>query len=335
MCSQKEYRYLTINLEEIKGEQHYTREETKERLKIHVNIKGKLNPQFRKLYYIEKYNLYPLIKSIVFYTEKIENKNNFVERIYWILNDIYENPKCQVCQNNIVKFANSLNDGYNKYCSHTCNGKINYPTSHFTLEELAQYKIRMQTCRPGYKPSIEARIKMSESANKYEVIQKKQKTCLERYGISNPGILGAWHSRAADRYIKEYINKNQINEKCCYFHGGGISNREFFQMITIPAQNKKRYVSYDLVVFKDYQSAINKELNKIDIVLEYNGAWHYTREEIKGHETELSVPYKNTINRTTKEESVVFDEAKLNHVKKYANNVYVYWEKTKVLERVK
>lgn len=99
---------------------------------------------------------------------------------------------------------------------------------------------------------------------------------------------------------------------------------------------KKRYSSYDLVVFSDYQSYDTKNLNNIDLVLEYNGPWHYTKQELVKHGNEPAVPYKiNNKFIYTKYQVFIMDQCKLNHISKYTNNILIYWEKTKTLSKYK
>ena len=164
-------------------------------------------------------------------------------------------------------------------------------------------------------------MKLKDSANKESVKNKKIKTCEEKYGIKNPGVMGAYASKSAYLFIKKFIEDNNINDALCYYKGGGINGKEYYQMIYDDVKSKYIYVSYDFVLFKD------DKLKEIDMVLEYNGPWHYTKEEVELDPKGNSSPYKNS---KSKMEVYEFDIKKLSHIP--ASKKLIFWEKTKKME---
>ena len=63
-------------------------------------------------------DIYNFILNETYY---LDRKSIFSERIYNIVNDLYEKTTCKIC-NNKVKFHN-FNDGYLTYCSNECKYK--------------------------------------------------------------------------------------------------------------------------------------------------------------------------------------------------------------------
>ena len=100
------------------------------------------------------------------YDTIIDNTNflpidvTFIERIYCILNDITEQPKCKCCDN-LVSFRGTIKNGYNIYCSSKCSSK--------DIDIIQNNVIKnKQTCLIKYgvdngSKTIEARTKISKA----------------------------------------------------------------------------------------------------------------------------------------------------------------------------
>ena len=80
-------------------------------------------------------------------------------------------------------------------------------------------------------------------------------------------------------------------------------------------------MSYDLVVFDDN--------NKILLVLEYNGPWHYKLDDVNLDENGPATQYEKS---KSKLETYNFDLLKLNTIFVECKNILIYWEKIKKLE---
>lgn len=264
--------------------------------------------------------LYKLICSLLFYTQFLLNDYQIGLRFFCIENEIKNYPICQ-CGNKILKTLK--NKHFNKFCSQKCANKYtNYNKENVYGKELSKKIWNSRRKNGNGNLSLEHKHKLSEIHKKNETIAKFKNTCLEKYGLENPGILGAYYSKAGLNYIKKFIKDNNIDENLCYYKGGGINGNEYFQMVFDPTKQKYVYFSYDLIVLNE-----NKEIN---LVLEYNGSWHYTKKEMEADPNSPSHPYKTKI--LTKKEVYQKDLLKLNHIKQKCNHILIYWEKTKQLK---
>ena len=80
-----------------------------------------ISPHFKK-YHINEY------KKILERTKYLPNGCKFTERIYQILNNLYEIPKCQICNKGQVQFR-SISEGYKRFCCVKCaalGGQVKY-----------------------------------------------------------------------------------------------------------------------------------------------------------------------------------------------------------------
>lgn len=290
--------------------------------------KGRFNYQSLRESNIKKKRLERLMQSILFHTKFLPESVTFNERRWCVQNGIVEYPKCKVCLSNVTKFHCDSYHGYRPYCSQSCANKIG--------TSKRSHELCVQVGRKGAITRIKKGIphRLTSDALKkawsQDAREKRKKTFIKKYGVENPGVLGAYSSNAAYQYIREYLRENQISEDVCYFKWGGINNEEFFQCLSI--QGKKWYVSYDLVVFKDKNSALNKDMNSIYLVLEYNGPWHYTKKQASEEPNEMATPYPNS---KTKMETFLSDKMKVNHIKKFCDNVLIFWERTGKLQKTK
>lgn len=262
----------------------------------------------------------PIYESIFYHTSFLDDDYSLKERIKSIVYEITEYPKCKCC--GII-----LDKIFKSFCSPKCNATFNKPQSNMTTQEKKKMFAKMVQTRKkdgSYNPSEETKIKMSNSAKLS--MNKKRKTNMKRYGVENPGVLGAYSSKAAENYILDYLGKNNIDINTCLFKHREI--KEFFQMVFDEKINKHRYFSYDLVVFDSIESKNKKDTTKINLVLEYNGPWHYKKSMVNDIKAPAT-PYKNS---PSIEECIYGDNLKLNHIKQFTDNILIFWEKTQTLE---
>lgn len=293
---------------------------------------GRMIPIWNKEYYIKKHGLTDLLKSLAFHMVHY-TAVAFVENLYRFLSpERFLNQNSGLCCNckKPTTFIN-YRKGYNKFCSRLCNGVFNAPTKNETPEARRNRGEKISHTNKGREISVEWKQKLKISANKMEVKEKKRATCLERYGIENPGVLGAYSSKAAHDYIIQFLAENEISESRCLFKTETTS--EFFQMVDVSFKDVKRYVSYDLVVFKTEDAKEQSSVGDIELVLEYNGPWHYHPLEIIGKEDEPATPYPKSL---TKEQSVEMDRVKWDRITEIAPNAkkVIYWERTKVTDHL-
>jgi len=315
----------------IEPRQTLSIEEMKEMMKSKKIINnGKLNSNIQLSVFILNRNLLEFFENVYWYTNFMKKDANVKQRLFCIWNSIFECPKCKLCGKISRDFSGNFTNGwFNAFCSRRCNILFNYPRKFLSKYKKKKMLEKMSKTRKERYPTLpkEWRDKLRIAAGKSEVKNKKKQTCLIRYGIENPGVLGAFHSKAATNYIKDFIKERNIDINCCYYYDPKLKKKEFFQMIEI--NGSKRYSSYDLVVFENKKASETKDLSKISLVLEYNGPWHYRKEDIIGHEQEPALPYKSV--NIKKIEQYDLDILKIKHMLKYTKNFFIYWWKEKKL----
>jgi len=152
-------------------------------------IKEFLNNNFKSEKFIRIFqtirNKYPEINNEIIKSTSYLEKCTFNERLYNILNDIYERPKCRICDN-LLKFK-SFNEGYNIYCSNRCSYKdplLKEKRMNTNLKKyghvtpLGNENIKEKIYRSNLKKYGVKNI----SQNK-DIREKVKKTCLEKFGV--------------------------------------------------------------------------------------------------------------------------------------------------------
>lgn len=301
-----------LSFENIKENNNIDISLLKDQIILNIFSNGRIKPNFSNIDFIIKNNFMDLISNIKYYTSFLDEKVELKFRIFCILNNINSYPICE-CGEIITKF----NKSFNLYCSQSCSNKFtNYKKSKDFYLEVSKKIVETRRNNNSYKP-CEAFRNYLKDPNNYNNFKNK---CFEKYGIYNPGVLGAYSSKSAEKFIKNYIKENNIVENRCYFKGGGINGKEYFKSISL--NGKKIYMSYDLVVLDDN--------NKIELVLEYNGPWHYKYDDIVDDKFSPATPY---INSKTKIDTYNFDILKLNTIFVECKNIFIYWEKEKKIEK--
>jgi len=129
-------------------------------------------------------------------------------------------------------------------------------------------------------------------------------------------------SKMAFDYIKKFLKLNNIDESLCYFAQGGINGKEYFYF----DKEKQKLVMFDLVVK-------NINTGKIELVLEYNGPFHWSLNEALQEPNKPATWFKGCT--TTRLESYNHDVYKLNIAKRISDSVIVFWHKNKTVETIK
>ena len=290
-----------------------------------ISPKGRFNFQATRDGQVKKHGLEKLILSILFHTKFAHEYATLNERSWCIQNDILKYPKCNVCSSDVTKFHCNSYKGYRPYCSQSCANKVG--TSKRSPELVAQVARKVVKTRRERDNFPKGSL---VNAWTEEARAKRKSTNLKKYGVENAGVLGAYSSNAAYQYIRNFLKENAIPEGNCYFKWGGVNDREFFQCLSV--DGRRWYVSYDLVVFKDRLSALNKDMNSIHLILEYNGPWHYTKKQVNEAPNEMATPYPNS---KTRMETYLSDKMKIDHIRQFCNSVWIYWERTGKLQKNK
>lgn len=306
--------YKKVDFSKIESVENITLFELKKYISENIFINNRINPSFSNYNFIIKRDLIKYLSNIKYHTSFLNDSEKLKIRIYCILNDIQEYPKC-LCGNIIEKFINN----FNKFCTQSCANRFsNYQRESSFYKEVGRKIVKTRRLNNSYIPTDNFKNYLKDK-NNYD---KFKETCFIKYGVYNPGVLGAYSSKSAEKYIRNYIKDNNINEEMCYFKNGGVSGREYFLNIYNDNLHKYMYVSYDLVVID-----VNKNIIE---VLEYNGPWHYRKYQVDEEPFSNSTPYPKS---KTKIETYNYDILKLNTIFEKCKNIKIYWEDDKKEER--
>lgn len=254
-------------------------------------------------------------------------RDQFSERVFWILNDIEDYPNCLECGKQFIPQFNGHKAGYgvNKFCSNKCA----------TSSPLRQAKIiatnleRTGFVNPGANPEIVQKKKANYKAKtgydhhwqNPEIIAKQQQTNVERYGAATPFAFGSekFETLMLEKHgvkncseLPETVNKRkQTNfERTGYeeplsnpeiIAKGKITSLEKFGT-EFPMQNKEVQIKGELTRIELYgtaypmQNAIQREQIKQTNIERYGVPNALQNSEIrtKGCETNIEkyrVPY--------------------------------------------
>ena len=166
---------------------------TREEIKEYVNGMLEKMKKCTAVSLISRNKKYIKIKKIILSeTTYLPEESNMGERIYQILNNLYERPKCLECCVNFVRYNTGR---YSKYCCSKCSGK-----NKNVQEKLKQTNLK----RRGVKYNTQC----SECREKFK------KTCLEKYGVENPmqnkKIQEKTQKTCREKYGYDYANQSPI-----------------------------------------------------------------------------------------------------------------------------
>jgi hypothetical protein len=116
----------------------------------------------------------------------------FKAKIYLIINDIEEPPKCKIC-GNAVKFKR-ISKGFAKYCSLKCIGLD---------DEIKKKREKTSIEHYGCKSPFQSK----------ELREKYRKVCLEKYGVEFPQQLEEFKQKAKETSIAKYGVEHHLKLK--------------------------------------------------------------------------------------------------------------------------
>jgi len=187
-----------------------------------------------------------------------------------------------------------------------------------------QIAIRKEKCGAAIHYTEQRKHNMSKGITA-DTISQRRATIEKIYGSYNEcmrrAFPGGRTSKSAKSYIEKFLVERNINPERCMYEGGGVTGKEFYQQIML--HGKKKFVMYDLVVFK------NLDFHEIDLILEFNGPYHFKLLDVERTPDLKSVYFLDKCE--TVKYSYEKDIAKLNHALTLTNNVYIYWQKDKQL----
>ena len=117
---------------------------------------------------------------------------NIATKAYWILNDIHELPKCKCCNtsdNYAHKNIVSISQGYNTCCCKECGHKVGAISTSMSLKAT-----------------------FADKEKKDEIVKRRQKSCLERYGVRNPLQVAEIKQKVIDTNKQRYGGQPAANK---------------------------------------------------------------------------------------------------------------------------
>ena len=114
-----------LKFEDIEEDKSMTIDYIKQQITEYVISKNRINPSFSNIDVVIKKGLFLLVRNIKGHTNFLPNESCIRERVYCLMNNIIEYPKCK-CGEDIKK----INKVFNLYCSQSCSNKYtNYEKS--------------------------------------------------------------------------------------------------------------------------------------------------------------------------------------------------------------
>ena len=155
------------------------------------------------------YFRYPeVFKAIYDHTNYLGNRK-FVERLYHIMNDLYEIPKCKYCGTKPVKL--NYYDGelkYSDFCSTKCMANSNETKNKRYDTNLKRYGSELYAktnkFREKYKNTCINKYGVESHNQSNDVKNKKSKSYLNNYGVDNPSKSDDIKKKKENAYLKNY-----------------------------------------------------------------------------------------------------------------------------------
>jgi len=190
----------------------------REELKIFINeirknIDNKHLSIFIKRYYKDEY------QQIINETNYLNNCK-FTEQIYYILNDLYEIPKCKECGDN-VKFL-SIETGYQKFCGLKCstnNKEVKDKSKKTNREKLGvDYPSQSEEVRKKSKETCLINHGVENPSQSEKIQKKKRERCLKNHGVEYPSQSEKVKEKGKQNNFKKYgveypLQNKEIKEK--------------------------------------------------------------------------------------------------------------------------
>lgn len=191
------------------------------------------------------------------------NEISFKEKIWLYINNQSIPPQCPLC-GKYVNFQDTLNKGYNNFCSHACLNSSDYHKNLIKNNNIKKYGV--------------------ESHNQLDYIKrKKEKTVLKNYGVTNPFKSKKIREKAKNTIIDRYGVNNVIKIKCVvdnkiesFVNGTDPNMKRMLDRIAKSEINNLRFLKYNNTLKKhtlhcnDCSNEIQLTANHIDSRLFHN-----------------------------------------------------------------
>lgn len=165
-----------------------------------------------------------------------------------------------------------------------------------------------------------------------EIRSKIKETCIKKYGVDHPSKRGEFRykskllmrslnekmqhsSKEARKFITEYIKKKSYDVSQVAYSNPAEGLYEY------PIWHEGKLYLFDLIVFEMGERG---NLDKVVEILEYNGPFHFTEDEVFEFGDKLVKPWDKKSSRTVRE-SYEIDLTKRNLANIYTDNFNVIW----------
>lgn len=158
---------------------------------------------------------------------------NCSTRIYWILNDIHEYPKCKVCGNEIRHNAicRPLTGYTQETCSNSCAQKNPSTREKMRLNSLKKYGTECPQKSKEYREKLKNILENKDQSHWNESLKKRRTTCMKKYGVDSITKVYEIRKRAAETFknidpvIKQEIMRKRTASKIKKYGIDNISNQ--------------------------------------------------------------------------------------------------------------
>jgi hypothetical protein len=243
---------------------------------------------------LEKYISTELYNEIIKATKNC--RDNFKERIYWILNDISDYPKCEECKNIFKPRYYGINSGYRaKFCSHICGNR-----SEKTLKKKKETVIK----KCGYEYYLQDPSFLKKRQDEYfektgfkyvwsnpEVNKKRKKTLIERYGVVSPMQLEEIKNKKNKTMINRYGVEHSMQDKDIFEKNHKCSSKKLF----LPDNSEHFYQGYENIAILELLDMY--ELN-VDLIIKRKdipAIWYFNSSKRHRYFPDIFIKSKNLI----------------------------------------
>lgn len=169
----------------------------------------------------------PIIDVVIKTTEYLPLNVSLKERIYHILHDLFERPKCNVCKINFPKFVDTTL-GYRQFCSSKCSNQVvgkklgQYSKEHSqellekrTSTNLKKYGVKNVSSIPEVNQFKSNAWKRKSKEEIQEITKNRQETLLENFGVTIPCKNDEIKEKSRQTNLERYGVTTFLNTESC------------------------------------------------------------------------------------------------------------------------
>ena len=181
---------------------------------MHIEFKNKireiveLNPTtYRSILDVKKENRY--LRDFIYTETKNFSDILFSSKVFMVLNDIKEFPKCTVCGNELNHKipCHPLNGFLRRTCSCKCAQLDKTTQQKIKESNLKKYGVERPQQLKSHRELLSQKIKMKSDNEKNKINEKRKSTCLKKYGVKNISMDKKIHQKACDSFKNRTIEE--------------------------------------------------------------------------------------------------------------------------------